>query len=282
MTPLLCACTVVITLETQNKCRKKAPCFVEFNFFTIALSENGFRRMKEEGQSYKKILFNFHTRCPSTFSIPWCKKGKKWPKLKSRGSPALKWLTLQHLGQLIYPVFWLMHPDKLFWFSRQWNVSFLTLWYIFRYRSWWWQWPAFGGTQWDGADMWMPSLQSRMVQKGQLITMSQLTLPTFILTPCFLLYRLPTPPHASLSLSISQAWFIAQQRTLSLPLFVPPLLLRAPSADKSYNPSLTHTLPCPMFAIRSMPFYSFKFLTKCACNWLPCGAIFYCLLVWWV
>ena len=33
MTPLLCACAVVIALETQ-KCRKKAPRFVEFNFFT--------------------------------------------------------------------------------------------------------------------------------------------------------------------------------------------------------------------------------------------------------
>ena len=32
MTPFLCACTVVITLETQ-KCRKKAPRFVELNFF---------------------------------------------------------------------------------------------------------------------------------------------------------------------------------------------------------------------------------------------------------
>ena len=34
MTPLLCACAVVITLETQ-KCRKRAPRSVEFNFFII-------------------------------------------------------------------------------------------------------------------------------------------------------------------------------------------------------------------------------------------------------
>ena len=34
MTPLLCACAVVITLETQ-KCRKRAPRSVEFNFFLI-------------------------------------------------------------------------------------------------------------------------------------------------------------------------------------------------------------------------------------------------------
>ena len=32
MTPLLCACAVVITLDTQ-KCRKRAPRSVEFNFF---------------------------------------------------------------------------------------------------------------------------------------------------------------------------------------------------------------------------------------------------------
>ena len=32
MTPVLCACAVVITLETQ-KCRKRAPRSVEFNFF---------------------------------------------------------------------------------------------------------------------------------------------------------------------------------------------------------------------------------------------------------
>ena len=32
MTPLLCACAVVITLETQE-CRKRAPRSVEFNFF---------------------------------------------------------------------------------------------------------------------------------------------------------------------------------------------------------------------------------------------------------
>ena len=32
MTPLLCACAVAITLETQ-KCRKGAPRSVEFNFF---------------------------------------------------------------------------------------------------------------------------------------------------------------------------------------------------------------------------------------------------------
>ena len=34
MTPLLCAWALVITLETQ-KCRKRAPRSVEFNFFII-------------------------------------------------------------------------------------------------------------------------------------------------------------------------------------------------------------------------------------------------------
>ena len=53
MTPLLCACAVVITLETQ-KCRKRASRFVEFNFF-INCDRNGFRRMKEEGQIYKAL-----------------------------------------------------------------------------------------------------------------------------------------------------------------------------------------------------------------------------------
>ena len=37
------------------------------------------------------VLCNFHTRCPSTLSIPWCKKVKNDQKLKSRGGgPALR------------------------------------------------------------------------------------------------------------------------------------------------------------------------------------------------
>ena len=35
------------------------------------------------------FLWNFHRRCLSTFSIPWCKKVKNDQKLKSRG-PALR------------------------------------------------------------------------------------------------------------------------------------------------------------------------------------------------
>ena len=44
----------MITLETQ-KCRKRAPRFVEFNFLLIAIDGNGFRRMKEEGLIYKGL-----------------------------------------------------------------------------------------------------------------------------------------------------------------------------------------------------------------------------------
>ena len=49
MTPLLCACALVITLETQ-KCRKRAPRSVEFNFFIICdrhkqFSQNERRRV---------------------------------------------------------------------------------------------------------------------------------------------------------------------------------------------------------------------------------------------
>ena len=54
MTPLLCACAVVITLETQ-KCRKWAPRSVEFNFFIICDRQKRFRRAKEEGLIYKTL-----------------------------------------------------------------------------------------------------------------------------------------------------------------------------------------------------------------------------------
>ena len=63
MTPLLCACAVVITLETQ-KCRKRAPLSVEFNFFISCDRHKRFRRMKEEGQIYKTLpqIFKFLPR----------------------------------------------------------------------------------------------------------------------------------------------------------------------------------------------------------------------------
>ena len=50
----LCACAVVMTLETQ-KCRKSAPHSFEFNFFINCIDTNGFRRMREEGQIYKTL-----------------------------------------------------------------------------------------------------------------------------------------------------------------------------------------------------------------------------------
>ena len=44
------------------------------------------------------FLWNFHRRCLSTFSIPWCKKVKNDQKPKSRGGPA----TLLWVGSHLY------------------------------------------------------------------------------------------------------------------------------------------------------------------------------------
>ena len=54
MTPLLCACAVVITLETQNV---ENGHFIPSNltFLLIAIDRNGFCRMKEEGLIYKNL-----------------------------------------------------------------------------------------------------------------------------------------------------------------------------------------------------------------------------------
>ena len=54
MTPLLCACAVVITLETQ-KCRKGHLAPSNLTFLIIAIDRNGFRRLKEEGLIYKTL-----------------------------------------------------------------------------------------------------------------------------------------------------------------------------------------------------------------------------------
>ena len=54
MTSLLCACAVVITLETQ-KCRKGHLAPSNLTFLLVAIDKNGFRRMKEEGQIYKTL-----------------------------------------------------------------------------------------------------------------------------------------------------------------------------------------------------------------------------------
>ena len=60
MTPVLCACAVVITLDTQ-KCRKKAPLFVEFSFYTNRNRRKRFslnERRRADLQSCVNI-FNF-------------------------------------------------------------------------------------------------------------------------------------------------------------------------------------------------------------------------------
>ena len=61
MTPLLCACAVVITLETQ-KCRKKAPRSVEFNFFTSCDRQKWFsrnERRRADLQKLASVILNF-------------------------------------------------------------------------------------------------------------------------------------------------------------------------------------------------------------------------------
>ena len=49
MTPLLCACAVVITFETQ-KCRKKAPCSVEIHLF----AGRAVKRERRKGSSRRQ------------------------------------------------------------------------------------------------------------------------------------------------------------------------------------------------------------------------------------
>ena len=61
MTPLLCACAVVITLETQ-KCWKRAPCSVEFNFFIICDRHKRFsqiERRRADLQKEKNVASDF-------------------------------------------------------------------------------------------------------------------------------------------------------------------------------------------------------------------------------
>ena len=61
MTPLLCACVVVITLETQ-KCRKRAPRSVEFNFLINCDSHKRFlqnerRRAYLQNRASRFLIF---------------------------------------------------------------------------------------------------------------------------------------------------------------------------------------------------------------------------------
>ena len=73
MTPLLCACAVVITLETQ-KYRKRAPRSVEFNFFTNCdrhkrFSQNERRRADLQNVASDFLIFAKGLSCdPSKFS----------------------------------------------------------------------------------------------------------------------------------------------------------------------------------------------------------------------
>ena len=95
MTPLLCACAVVITLETQ-KCRKRHVAPLNLTFLSIAIHRNGFRRMKEEEQIYKTLASKFlifawgrsHYLSKFTYTLNSESKaltGNKSEGIKSRG-----------------------------------------------------------------------------------------------------------------------------------------------------------------------------------------------------
>ena len=60
MTPLLCACAVVITLETQ-KCRKRAPRSVEFNFFINCDRQKRFSQNERKRTDLPKAASDFLT-----------------------------------------------------------------------------------------------------------------------------------------------------------------------------------------------------------------------------
>ena len=58
MTPLLCACAVVITLETK-KCRKRAPRSVEFNFFNNYDRQKRFSQNERRRADLQKVASDF-------------------------------------------------------------------------------------------------------------------------------------------------------------------------------------------------------------------------------
>ena len=58
MTPLLCACAVVITWETQ-KCRKRAPRSVEFNFFINCDGQERFSQNERRRADLQEVASNF-------------------------------------------------------------------------------------------------------------------------------------------------------------------------------------------------------------------------------
>ena len=65
MTPLLCACTVAITLETQ-KCRKRALRSVEFNFFIICDRHKRFSQNERRRVDLQKFASDFFNFCLGT------------------------------------------------------------------------------------------------------------------------------------------------------------------------------------------------------------------------
>ena len=58
MMPLLCACAVVITLETQ-KCRKRAPRSVEFNFFNNCDRQKRFSQNERRRADLQNLASGF-------------------------------------------------------------------------------------------------------------------------------------------------------------------------------------------------------------------------------
>ena len=58
MTPLLCTCAVVITLETQKR-RKRAPRSVEFNFFIICDGHKRFSQNERRGIDLQNVATDF-------------------------------------------------------------------------------------------------------------------------------------------------------------------------------------------------------------------------------
>ena len=65
MTSLLCACAVVITLETQ-KCRKMAPRSVEFNFFNNCDRKKRFSQIKRRRADLQNCCLRFFNFCLGT------------------------------------------------------------------------------------------------------------------------------------------------------------------------------------------------------------------------
>ena len=58
MTPLLCTCTVAITLKTQ-KCRKRAPRSVELNFFINCDRQKRFSQIERRRADLRNVASEF-------------------------------------------------------------------------------------------------------------------------------------------------------------------------------------------------------------------------------